>query len=39
MRMAVKTEQLLQDGGALEYVYRDRKAWGFEYRLKCRTSA
>jgi len=27
MRMTVKTEQLLQDGGAPEYVYRDRTAW------------
>jgi len=26
MRMTVKTEQLLQDGGAPEYAYRDRKA-------------
>jgi len=27
MRMTVKTEQLLQDGGAPEYVYHDRTAW------------
>jgi len=27
MRMTVKTEQLLQDGVAPEYVYRDRTAW------------
>jgi len=27
MRMTVKTEQRLQDGGAPEYVYRDRTAW------------
>ena len=27
MRMTVKTEQLLQDGGTPEYVYHDRKAW------------
>jgi len=27
MRMTVKTEQPLQDGGALEYVYHDRTAW------------
>jgi len=27
MRMAVKTEQPLQDGGAPEYVYHDRTAW------------
>jgi hypothetical protein len=27
MRMTVKTEQLLQDGGAPEYVYPDRTAW------------
>jgi len=25
--MTVKTEQLLQDGGALEYVYHDTTAW------------
>ena len=27
MRMTVKTEQPLQDGGAPEYVYNDRTAW------------
>ena len=27
MHMTVKTEQPLQDGGAPEYVYRDRTAW------------
>ena len=27
MRMTVKTEQLLQDGGALEYVYCNRTVW------------
>jgi len=27
MRMTVKTEQSLQDGGTPEYVYRDRTAW------------
>ena len=27
MRMTVKTEQPLQDGGAPEYAYRDRTAW------------
>jgi len=27
MRMTVKTEQLLQDSGAPEYVYHDRTAW------------
>ena len=27
MRMTVKTEQLLQDGGAPEYVYHERTAW------------
>ena len=27
MRMTVKTEQLLQDGCAPEYSYRDRTAW------------
>jgi len=27
MRMTVNTEQLLQDGGAPEYVYHDRTAW------------
>jgi len=27
MRMTVKTEQLLQDGGAPEYVHHDRTAW------------
>jgi len=27
MRMTVKTEQSLQDGGAHEYVYHDRTAW------------
>jgi len=27
MRMAVNTEQPLQDGGAPEYVYHDRTAW------------
>jgi len=27
MRMAVKTKQLLQDGGAPEYVYHDRTVW------------
>jgi hypothetical protein len=25
--MTVKTEQLLQDGGAPEYKYHDRKVW------------
>jgi len=30
MRMTVKTEELLQDGGAPEYVYRDRTAWRCE---------
>jgi len=29
MRMTVKTEQPLQDGGAPEYVYHDRTAWHF----------
>jgi hypothetical protein len=27
MGMTVKTEQLLQDGSAPEYVYHDRAAW------------
>jgi len=27
MRMTVETEYPLQDGGAPEYVYRDRTAW------------
>jgi hypothetical protein len=27
MRMTVKTEQLLQDGGTPEYMYHDRTAW------------
>jgi len=27
MYMTVKTEQLLKDGGAPEYVYHDRTAW------------
>ena len=27
MRITAKTEQPLQDGGASEYVYHDRKAW------------
>jgi len=27
MRMTVKTEQPLQDGGAPEYTYHDRTAW------------
>ena len=27
MRMTVKTEQSLQDGGAPEYAYHDRTAW------------
>ena len=27
MRMTVKTEQPLQDGGAPEYVYHDRTSW------------
>ena len=27
MRMTVKTGQLLQDGGAPEYVHHDRTAW------------
>ena len=27
MRMTVETEQLLQDGGAPEYVYHNRTAW------------
>jgi len=27
MRMTVKTEQPLQDGGTPEYVYHDRTAW------------
>ena len=27
MHMTVKTEQLLQDGGAPAYMYRDRTAW------------
>jgi len=27
MRMTVKMEQLLEDGGAPEYVYHDRTAW------------
>jgi len=27
MRMTVKTEQPLQDGGAPEYAYHDRTAW------------
>ena len=27
MRMTVKTEQPLKDGGAPEYVYHDRTAW------------
>ena len=30
MRMTVKTGQPLQDGGAPEYVYRDRTAWRCE---------
>ena len=29
MRMTVKTEQLLPDGGAPEYVYYDRTAWPY----------
>jgi hypothetical protein len=27
MRMTVQTQQLLQDGGAPEYMYHDRTAW------------
>jgi len=27
MRMTVKTDHLLQDGGPREYVYHDRRAW------------
>jgi len=27
MRVTVKMEQLLQDGGAPEYMYHDRTAW------------
>ena len=27
MRMTVKTEQPLEDGGAPEYAYHDRTAW------------
>ena len=27
MRVTVKTEQPLQDGGATEYVYRGRTVW------------
>jgi len=27
MRMTVKMEQLLQDGGAPEYVYHERTNW------------
>jgi len=27
LRMTVKTEQPLQDGGAPEYAYHDRTAW------------
>ena len=27
MRMTVETEQLLQDGGAPEYVYHNRTVW------------
>jgi hypothetical protein len=29
MRMTLKTEHLLQDGGAPEYMYLDRTAWCF----------
>jgi len=29
MRMTVKTEHQLQDGGALEYVYHDRTEWRY----------
>jgi hypothetical protein len=29
MRMTVETEQLLQYGGAPEYVYNNRTAWRF----------
>ena len=29
MRMTVKTEQLLQDGGAPKYVQHDRTAWRY----------
>ena len=29
MRMTVRTEQPLKDGGAPEYVYHDRTAWRF----------
>jgi len=37
MRMAVNTEQPLQDGGAPEYVYHDRTAWrcGFFVGKRC----
>ena len=31
MRMTVKTEQPVQDGGAPEYVYHDRTAWRCEF--------
>src|SRR5215470_8550807 len=27
MRLTVQTQQLLQDGGAPEYMYHDRTAW------------
>jgi hypothetical protein len=30
MHMTLKTEQLLQEGGAPEYVYHDRTAWRCE---------
>ena len=30
MRMTVKTEQPLQDGGAPDYAYHDRTAWRWE---------
>jgi len=33
MRMTVKTGQLLQDGGAPEYVYHDRTAWRWQQRI------
>jgi hypothetical protein len=31
MHMTVQTWQLLQDGGAPEYMYHDRTAWRFEF--------
>jgi hypothetical protein len=31
MRMTVQTLQLLQDGGAPEYMYHDRTAWRLRF--------